>query len=132
MSKDLHDLLDQVDSQPGWRVEKTDGSRWKVYPPKPHGLIFVSASGDPHAIKNVLAQLRRAGFDPDKKDTPVQKPTPTTVAVAAPGPSPVAIIRHEVEVMMNSLAKISDALSQIDEDNKGMEQLKTLLRTVMK
>lgn|SRR5262245_32381412 len=132
MSKDLHDLLDAVDSRPGWRVEKTDGSRWKVYPPKPHGLIFVSASGDPHAIKNVLAQLRRAGFDPNEDTKVQQKPTPTTVAVAAPGPSPVAIIRHEVEVMMNSLAKISDALSQIDEDNKGMEQLKTLLRTVMK
>lgn len=135
MSRDLGDLLDRVDSVPGWRVDKIDGSRWRVYPPPPAPLIHVSASDDPHAFKNTLAMLRRAGFR-DKEDTrvpqvgkggPAQVPDRVVVQL-----SPMDQIRADVDMMLGCLTRISDNLQSIDKEREGIQQLKTLLGTVLK
>lgn len=132
MSNDIEDLLDQVSDVAGWRVEKMDGSRWRVYPPKPHDIVHVSNSGDPHAIKNVKAQLKRAGF-PFREDR-VQRPTPVVgiVAQATNAVSPIERIKSDVDTMLGCLSRISDALGEIEQSDAAVQQLKKLLGTVLK
>lgn len=138
---DYNELLDQVAEQPGWRVDRIDSKRWRVLPPKGHGVIHVSESGDWRAFKNTISALRRAGFTPKDdnamhnrtmKDAPPRIPPPQIVAVGHPEPDPIAIIRQEIDTIMNSLTNISEQLSKVEESGKGMEQLKSLLRTVIK
>lgn len=136
-NKDIEALLDQVEGTPGWRVEKTDGTRWKVTPPQPHSIIHVSSSGDPHVIHNVKAQLRRAGFfhrmDP-QMNRPAAPPVipPAPIVAKAVMPTPIEAIRDDVEVIMNALGRISENLSNIETEQEGVTQLKALLRTVIK
>lgn len=134
------ELLDQIEDQPGWRVERLDSKRWRVIPPKGHGIIHISESGDWRAYKNTVSQLRRAGFTPKDpnsmnirtmKDAPPRIPPPL-IAQAAPEPDPITVIRHEIDVIMTSLSNISEQLSKVEENTKGIDQLKSLLRNVIK
>lgn len=131
--KEFDALLDEVEQTPGWRVEKLDSSRWRVYPPKPHPVIHICDSGEVRALLNTRANLRRAGFR--DKENKVQKlptsPNPPIVASAVV-PSPVEAIKADVDIMLNCLGRISDNLSRIEDEGKGVEELKKILKTVLK
>lgn len=136
MSNDLADLLDAVENTPGWRVQKLDSSRWRVYPPKPADIIHVSDSGDHRALKNTQALLRRAGWEELKLQT--SKGNGQMPAVSAPSgvvsvhASPIDAIRADVDVMLGCLTRISDNLKLVEKEREGIAQLKQLLGTVLK
>ena len=43
----------------GWRVKRTTKGHWQLLPPA-GPIVLVSDSRDPHAIRNIRAQMRRA------------------------------------------------------------------------
>lgn len=60
--KDFQDVKKAATAQ-GWRVERTTGNNYMFY--SPDGKTSVTAGGNykgPHALKNMVAHLRRGGF----------------------------------------------------------------------
>lgn len=50
-----------------WKVERTKGNHWMFKAPDGKTAIVAGgAYGDPRAIKNLVARMRRAGFVPPK------------------------------------------------------------------
>lgn len=61
--KETRELVRELERQ-RWRVEQTGRGHYKARPPDGRPMVtFGSASGDPRAMKNTLAQLRRSGFE---------------------------------------------------------------------
>ncbi len=60
---ELQDIIKEARAQ-GWRVERTKSGHWKFTPPdKTKKPIFTGGTpGDRRALRNHLAQMRRAGF----------------------------------------------------------------------
>lgn len=47
----------------GWTVEQTSQGHWCATPPDPdEQIVHFSDSEDPHAFRNIIAELRRKGF----------------------------------------------------------------------
>ena len=58
----IHDIIRRARSQ-GWRVKLTARGHYKFYAPDGKGLVVVGSHlGDPRAVKNALAELRRRGM----------------------------------------------------------------------
>lgn len=48
----------------GWRIESGRNAHYKVYPPSGPMITLPSSPGDYRGWKNVMALLRKAGYDP--------------------------------------------------------------------
>ncbi|MDQ3662934.1 MAG: hypothetical protein M3454_18180 [Actinomycetota bacterium] len=67
MHKDIKKIMREAERQ-GWRI--VQGTKHiKAYPPDPsHGMVTISSTaGDRNAIKNILRDLRRRGFEWQEK-----------------------------------------------------------------
>jgi len=60
-SKEIHNVVDELKRQ-GWRVEPTNGSHLKAFPPDPRKQMVLIGGSGTRAMKNTIAQLRRSGF----------------------------------------------------------------------
>lgn len=50
-------------NEQGWDVDQTSQGHWKATPPDPeNAVVHFSDSDDPHAFRNIIAELRRKGF----------------------------------------------------------------------
>jgi DNA-binding transcriptional regulator YhcF (GntR family) len=72
--KEMRDLIDQVRSVDGWRVEH-DGRHYRVFPPSGPVLILSRTPSDHRSMANARALLRRNGLTQST-------PTPERVALA--------------------------------------------------
>lgn len=62
----------------GWSVRRTNGGHYQCAAPDGVNMVTLSDSGDPRALKNNLALLRRAGFlwpPPPKQRGPQARPS---------------------------------------------------------
>ncbi len=63
-SKDMKTLVREAEAQ-GWTVEVTGGGHYKWTPPDSERRIFSPTTpGDRRALKNLVAHLKRHGFQP--------------------------------------------------------------------
>jgi hypothetical protein len=61
-------IIKQAALDQNWRVERTAGNHYMFR--SPNGATSVTAGGnykDRHALRNLVAELRRGGFVPPKK-----------------------------------------------------------------
>lgn len=66
-NRDFQLLLDDVKAQ-GWGVERTNRGHFQFKSPDGKGIVTAGGSyGDFRAIKNLVTQLRRVGFNPKKR-----------------------------------------------------------------
>lgn len=62
-SREVQDLMKRC-ARLGWEVSETTAGHYRVKPPEGEVLHFGNdTSGDPRTLKNIRADLRRAGFD---------------------------------------------------------------------
>ncbi len=60
--KDFEKMMEEAKRQ-GWSLKQTSGSHWLARPPDPtKTIIYFAISGDPHAFKNVISDMRKRGF----------------------------------------------------------------------
>ncbi len=65
-NRDFQLLLDDLRTQ-NWTVDRTNRGHFQFRAPDGVGLVTAGGSyGDFRAIKNLVAQLRRAGFTPTR------------------------------------------------------------------
>lgn len=66
--KEFDDLMGELRQQ-GWVLVQTSNGHWKATPPdKRHTIVHFAISGDPHAFKNTISDLRKRDFQwPPKK-----------------------------------------------------------------
>ena len=74
--KEFDDLMVELRRQ-GWALAQTGNGHWKATPPdKRHTIVHFSISGDPHAFKNTISDLRKRSFIwPPKKREEVEQET---------------------------------------------------------
>lgn len=56
----IAEMISNVRKLHGWRVEDS-GKAWKVYPPQGRVIFASKAPSDTRAVRNIRAELRRAG-----------------------------------------------------------------------
>jgi hypothetical protein len=59
--KDWQDLIDALKAQ-SWLVERTQDNHWRALDPTGEHIVVISASREPRAKLNAIADLRRRGF----------------------------------------------------------------------
>lgn len=65
-NRDFQNLIDDLKRQ-SWIVERTSRGHFQFKAPDGKGLVTAGGSfGDHRAIKNLVSQLRRAGFTPSQ------------------------------------------------------------------
>lgn len=65
-NRDFQELLKDLESQ-NWNVKRTERGHFQFRSPNGQGLVTAGGSyGDFRAIKNLVSQLRRAGFTPSR------------------------------------------------------------------
>jgi hypothetical protein len=78
VGKDIKFVITELERQ-GWEVERTSQGHWRARPSdKTKQLVHFSTSDDRHSLKNVLADLRRSGFEwppPSKKEERSERPS---------------------------------------------------------
>jgi hypothetical protein len=63
MRKDLERVLSVAERQ-GWRVELGNGGHYKLYAPDGKNIVTTgSTPGAPSASRNLIARMRRHGFN---------------------------------------------------------------------
>lgn len=63
--KKIDDLLREIDALAGWRTGRTRNNHYILYPPDGQSLIhFPSTPSDHRWMKNLRAEIRKAGYDP--------------------------------------------------------------------
>ena len=157
-SRDFRELLEEIEEQPGWRVEDTKNG-WRIYPAD-HSIPVIQArglrdGGDFRAMDNLRAHLRRAGYPPllrqpkEAPHMPAKTPataTPATVATLhlQPAPPPVATpatpatrnliaeARGHISNIMESLSALDGVLTEIVADQESMLKLKLMLQSMLK
>jgi len=59
----IADMIKEVRKLKGWRVEEGGRMQWKVFPPSGAPIFASKTPTDTRAVKNIRAQLRRAGAE---------------------------------------------------------------------
>jgi len=63
VKKDLKRILAEAERQ-GWRVELQRSRHYKLYAPDGKGLVITgSTPGAPSALRNLIGEMRRCGFE---------------------------------------------------------------------
>jgi predicted RNA binding protein YcfA (HicA-like mRNA interferase family) len=63
VTKDLKQILRTAEWQ-GWRVELQRGGHYKLYPPNGDRIVTTgSTPSAPSALRNLIAEMRRRGFE---------------------------------------------------------------------
>jgi hypothetical protein len=60
-NKDFRPIIDELRNQ-GWHLERTGTGHYRAKPPTGKGIVHFAASGESHALKNALADLKKHGF----------------------------------------------------------------------
>jgi hypothetical protein len=61
VADDLHPIFDELYQQ-GFKVDQTTQGHYSVKSPNGLGIVHIAQSGDSHAYKNILRDLKRIGF----------------------------------------------------------------------
>lgn len=65
-NRDFQELKKDLERQ-NWRVDRTNRGHYQFFAPDGKGKVTGGGSyGDHRAIKNLVSQLRKAGFNPSK------------------------------------------------------------------
>jgi hypothetical protein len=141
------DLIDQIESEKGWRVIENGSFRWIVYPPdKAMAVIHVSASRDAWALDNTRARLRRAGFMPllrqqSARSIQVAHQLNNSKAQETPAPKQaakeeprdlIAEARVQIDRAVDALSALGALLTEISGEQEAMAKIKQLFQQVMK
>ncbi len=142
--RDIEDIVDLVEQEPGWRVLQTSHG-WRIFPPdKALEIIQVSYSSDLHAAENLRARLRRANFAPllrvPKKANGSTDHMPATAAspVTAPKaatPEPRNLIREartKIQSALDALAAIDTLLGELDTEREQVQKFKELAASLFR
>lgn len=149
MVREIADIVDMVEEEPGWRVEGTRRG-WQIYPPD-KSLPIIQASSfstDLHAAENLRAQLRRANFAPllrTRKPIVIRStdsmpltngkatdaPTPPAVAVPVPR-NLIREARAKIQDALDALGAIDSLLGEIEGDQLQMQRFKELVAAMLK
>lgn len=149
--RQFHDLLDEVENQPGWRVEDTKNG-WRIYPADPaKALVHTHGSGDWRAFENFKSDLRRAGYPPlqRKPKDPTMPPTrvvhvtsdtapaapsapPPPVAAAPPPRDLVREARAKIQQALEVFAELDGLLGEIAGEHEAVAKVKQLFQTMLK
>jgi len=149
-SRQVTELLDMVEAEPGWRVTRT-GVGWQIFPPD--RTIPPIHVRDYRELDVTRTSLRRAGFAPllrkqslrSNQDMPVANGKAAAPIIAAPSllppievapaPGPRNLIREaraKIQDALDALGAIDELLGQIEGEREKLQQLKDLLASALK
>jgi len=132
---DFDKLLRQLAAY-GWSVSQTERGHWRLRAPTGQTVIASGTPSDHRANKNLLAQLKRAGYVPRRGRPPKAKPVPSEVpaapvAPAAPEPElpPVNhVFDRDIVALDHALSALADVEQIIKRYRTELTQLAELKR----
>lgn len=147
-ASDWSDLIDQIESEKGWRVIANGSGRWIVYPPdKTLAVIHITSGREPAALDNVKSRLRRAGFMPllrQQSTRAIQVIQQANSKAAVPSNATtkqatkdeprnlIAEARGHINRAVDALSALDGVLGEIGGEQEAMAKIKQLFQAVMK
>lgn len=135
---DVDKLIRQLRAY-GWHVDTTSRGHWKLTSPAGQVVIASGTPSDHRALKNLMAQLKRAGYAPRRGRPPkLAKPVPSSVPAEPAAPSGLedqptpeqgtpTQLSHDIAVLDRALGTLADVEDIIKRYRDALVTLKGLL-----
>lgn len=139
--REVIDLIDLVEAEPGWRVTRTTKG-WQIL--APDQSIAPIHLRDFRELDVTRTSLRRAGFAPllRKKSLRSNEDMPVANGKAADVPPPpvaaplarnlVREARSQIQVALDALSSIDQLLGEIEGEREQIQRLKEMFASVLK
>jgi predicted RNA binding protein YcfA (HicA-like mRNA interferase family) len=117
-AKDIRDITRELENQ-GWTVEPTSRGHFQARPPdKTKRIVVFSTSGDLHAQRNMLRDLRQQGFVWPPLSLPKKPPSQLT------GDATISTtdFRDEVDTFLKVLDKAEEDMERYSPAPRSSEQ----------